>query len=247
MKQNEPYTVLYSRLYKERFKENLNRLDKALKSIELPPLNDDGENLLSKIKDEAIKLDRKPAEILNEVITNFYYRSTYVIDPAKQNLAEEVAEIKLREIKCLTNITKLPDRGKKAFYICNGKLETGRAKKEKNSNKSSKAIDFYCVCGKYKVFIFHKRTHEGGGTQDDICSEVYSFINHVKSNGEKDTIFIIICDGQYFSNKRSDGSSVLEELSNECIDMTNVKVSNLENSDLENYLNTLIPSPNPVN
>ena len=63
----------------------------------------------------------------------------------------------------------------------------------------SKSIDFYWECGSKKFYAFHKYTKDSGGHQDNQYRDLQVFIGEANTSGIKDSYFLAIADGDYYS------------------------------------------------
>ncbi len=69
--------------------------------------------------------------------------------------------------------------------------------------KDIKSIDFEWEVGAFKFFASHKYTKDGGGAQDNQYEDIQNFLRHTRDCNLKNTIFLAICDGEYYLTKDS--------------------------------------------
>lgn len=127
------------------------------------------------------------------------FRKQFVKDPSKQNFYQNKAADFIKNMEGVENFKVLPQSGNNAKYISNGNLFEG--KDLENKNQASKSIDFYWEYNNKECYASHKYTKEGGGAQDNQYKDIQEFLNDSRDNNLKNTIFIAICDGNYYKNK----------------------------------------------
>ncbi len=115
-------------------------------------------------------------------------------DPKKQNVYEKIAANYIKKIQGVTNFQNLPNN---KFFVVNGKIVT----KEHKQLSNAKTIDFYFEYNSKKIYASHKYTKDKGGAQDHQYKDLQNFINNVRDNTDRETIFIAIADGDYYNTK----------------------------------------------
>ena len=95
----------------------------------------------------------------------------------------------------------MPAGGNNAIYLTNGKILKGGLLK--NQSKDIKSIDFVWNCGNLTFYASHKYKEISGGAQDNQYKDIQDFLNHARDCNEKNTMFLAICDGDYYLQKDS--------------------------------------------
>jgi hypothetical protein len=181
----------YKKKYKEKIVENLQNV--------ILELETDDMNI--KISNWANKFGYSFDEIKNKIINDEIFRCVFAKDPAKQNLYQNLASKYIGALKIVNNFTVLPAGGKNAIYLTNGKILTGDLLK--NQSKDIKSIDFSWNTGNFIFYASHKYTETNGGAQDNQYKDIQDFLHHSRDCNEKNTIFLAICDGDYYLKKDS--------------------------------------------
>lgn len=99
-------------------------------------------------------------------------------------------------------IEELPNKGKRAMYLCEGKLVKDEAKPDQNATKS---IDCVVDENNWKDYISQKWTKEEGGTQKNQQKDVREFIRNANlfvARSTKPVRCIALVDGPYYTPKK---------------------------------------------
>lgn len=179
----------YKDEYKHKIQENLKNVLKDL----------DTDDMKIKISNWANKFGYSFEEIKNKIINDEIFRCIFAKDPAKQNLYQNLASKYISSLNIVENFMVLPSGGKDAIYLTNGKILKGDFLK--NQSKDIKSIDFMWKCNEFTFYASHKYTEMNGGAQDNQYKDIQDFLNHVRDCNEKNTIFLAICDGDYYLQK----------------------------------------------
>ena len=124
-----------------------------------------------------------------KLLRRFFYKS-----PIKQGKPEKMAFEYIKKIPDVEDACNLPNFGKSALQVRNGKP----CKYKPAKKNESKSIDFQFNYNGYNVYISHKYTHESGGGQEDFKRELSVFLDDAKSAKKTDkNIFIAIGDGKF--------------------------------------------------
>ena len=135
--------------------------------------------LIKKVSNFLVRfsLDEEPEDILVKIKEDYLFAATFAKDPGRQNIAEK---IQLAELAKYCEVQKLPNTGKKALFINNGKISNIRG-----TTKSLDAIinDTYCSL---------KYTKDSGGTQTNQITDIKLFLDAAKDCPQN---FAAIVDG----------------------------------------------------
>ena len=143
-----------------------------------------------KIQNESDRKGYNYEDIIDEIKNSRLYASCFAKDPMKQNIAEKIQMILLKKI--YPEIKKLPNGGKNALYISNGKLSNKKGK------STAKSIDF-----KYNEVLFYaKYTKERGGAQDNQYNDCKNFIREAKKFTCNKYLFVLVIDGDYYDEEK---------------------------------------------
>lgn len=146
------------------------------------------------IKKEYLKTIKKENKTDSDKVLINLFVSVFQKDSIKQNIPEKVFLKYFLEMPEIKKMYK-----PKNLYYVNG--EKKYLKKRRNKNIKVKSVDFIIeLINNININIFHKRTKEGGGGQDNQENDVREWIeNAIPAN--KDTIFIAVCDDLYFDEE----------------------------------------------
>jgi hypothetical protein len=158
-------------------------------------------NMTLKISNWANKYQYSFNIVKNKILEDEMFRCVFAKDPAKQNLYQTLAATYISSFKNVVNFKTLPAGGKNAIYLTNGKIFKGNSLK--NQSKDIKSIDFSWNTGSYDFYASHKYTAISGGAQDNQYDDVQKFLHHCRDCSIKNTIFLAICDGDYYLQKDS--------------------------------------------
>ena len=181
----------YKDKYKSQIQENLKNIINELET----------KNMKLKISNWANKFGYSFNEIKEKIINDEIFRCVFAKDPAKQNLYQNLASKYINSLDNVENFKVLPAGGKDAIYLTNGKILKGDLLK--NQSKDIKSIDFAWNCKQFTFYASHKYTEMNGGAQDNQYKDIQDFLNHSRDCNEKNTIFLAICDGDYYLQKDS--------------------------------------------
>ena len=181
----------YKDQYKSKIQENLKNVTKELET----------RNMQLKISNWANKFGYSFGQIKEKIINDEIFRCVFAKDPAKQNLYQNLAAQYISSLDIVENFKVLPSGGKNAIYLTNGKILQGHLLK--NQSKDIKSIDFVWTCNNLTFYASHKYTEVSGGAQDNQYKDIQDFLHHSRDCNEKNTIFLAICDGDYYLQKDS--------------------------------------------
>ena len=181
----------YKDRYKFQIKENIKN---ALNEIET-------KDMKLKISNWANKFSYSFDEIKEKIRNDEIFRCVFAKDPSKQNLYQNLASEYIQSLDIVENFKILPAGGKDAIYLTNGKILSGDLLKKQS--KDIKSIDFMWNCKDFIFYASHKYTEMNGGAQDNQYKDIQDFLNHSRDCNEKNTIFLAICDGNYYLQKDS--------------------------------------------
>jgi hypothetical protein len=181
----------YKDKYKSQIQENLKNV---INELEI-------KDMKLKISNWANKFGYSFNEIKEKIINDEIFRCVFVKDPAKQNLYQNLASKYISSLDIVENFKVLPAGGKNAIYLTNGKILKGDLLK--NQSKDIKSIDFMWNCKNLTFYASHKYTEMNGGAQDNQYKDIQDFLHHSRDCNEKNTIFLAICDGDYYLQKDS--------------------------------------------
>jgi len=181
----------YKDKYKTQIQENLKNVINELET----------KNMKLKISNWANKFGYSFNEIKGKIINDEVFRCVFAKDPAKQNLYQNLASKYISSLDIVENFKVLPAGGKDAVYLTNGKILKGNLLK--NQSKDIKSIDFMWNCKNLTFYASHKYTEMNGGAQDNQYKDIQDFLHHSRDCNEKNTIFLAICDGDYYLQKDS--------------------------------------------
>lgn len=181
----------YKDKYKSQIQENLKNVINELETNDMK----------LKISNWANKFGYSFNEIKEKIINDEIFRCIFAKDQAKQNLYQNLASKYINSLDIVENFKVLPAGGKNAIYLTNGKILKGDLLK--NQSKDIKSIDFTWNCKNLTFYASHKYTEMNGGAQDNQYKDIQDFLNHSRDCNEKNTIFLAICDGDYYLQKDS--------------------------------------------
>lgn len=181
----------YDEAYKKQILENV--------SAVLSEINDTQMRL--KIKNWAEKFGYDFEIIKEKILNDEIFRCVFAKDPAKQNIYQNIAAKIIENTKGVRNFKVLNQGGAKAIYIINGSIFEG--KNLTNKNQNTKSVDFRFEYGKFTFFASHKYTKNEGGAQDNQYKDVQEFLREARDSTLANTVFLAICDGEYYQHKDS--------------------------------------------
>jgi hypothetical protein len=184
--------VDYKKEYKKKVAENLNDVLLDLDSSNKKKKDD----ITTKIKNWANKFNFSFKEIKDKILKDEIFKCVFAKDPSRQKFHENLAAKYIKNLDLVENFEMLPSAGKNAIYLTKGKLFKGD--KLKNKPKDTKSIDFKWNTGKYTIYASHKYTDISGGSQDNQYKDIQEFLDNAIDCNEKNSIFIAICDGNYY-------------------------------------------------
>ena len=170
----------YKELYKKQIQINVKEV---LKDI-------DTNEMRLKISNWADKFGYNFEEIKDKVINDEIFRCVFAKEPSRQNIYQNIAAKIIESVNGIKNFKVLPSGGKNAYFIINGNIFKGENLISKNQD--AKSIDFY-----------FKYTKDEGGAQDNQYKDVQEFLKNARDTSLKNTIFLAICDGDYYKRKDS--------------------------------------------
>ena len=181
----------YKTAYQEQLQKNLQNVLQELET----------KDMQLKIVNWANKFGYSFDTIKKKIVGDKIFRCVFAKDPAKQNLYQSIAAKHINSLEIVKNFQVLPAGGSNAIYLTNGKILKGGLLK--NQSKDIKSIDFVWNCGDLTFYASHKYTEISGGAQDNQYKDIQDFLNHARDCNEKNTIFLAICDGDYYLQKDS--------------------------------------------
>ncbi len=158
-------------------------------------------DMKTKISNWSQKFGYPFEEVKKKIEEDEIFRCVFAKDPAKQNLYQTLASKYINDLNLVQNFEVLPSGGKNAIYLSGGKILKGLFLK--NQAKDIKSIDFKWLLGDTIFYASHKYTEVDGGAQDNQYKDIQDFLNHSRDCNEKNTIFLAICDGDYYLQKDS--------------------------------------------
>lgn len=161
----------------------------------------DSKDMRLKITNWAEKFGYDFEEIKNKIIEDEIFRCVFIKEPARQNFYQTLAAEYIKSLDDVKDFKVLPASGKNAVYLINGKILKGDLLK--NRSKDIKSIDFFWKFDEFNIYASHKYTKISGGSQDNQYIDVQHFLKHSRDCNEKNTIFLAICDGDYYLQKDS--------------------------------------------
>lgn len=184
-------TIDYKKEYSKRVFENLSEVIKEI----------DSKDMKIKISNWATKFQYSFEEIKQKIITDKIFRCVFIKDPGRQNIYQTLAANYIKSLDIVTNFKTLPSGGKNALYLTNGKIFTGKILGKQA--KETKSIDFKWETNGTLFYASHKYTGEDGGAQDNQYEDIQKYIKHTADCNEKNTVFLAICDGDFYLKKDS--------------------------------------------
>ena len=181
----------YKELYKKQIQINVKEV---LKDI-------DTNEMRLKISNWADKFGYNFEEIKDKVINDEIFRCVFAKEPSRQNIYQNIAAKIIESVNGIKNFKVLPSGGKNAYFIINGNIFKGENLISKNQD--AKSIDFYFEYGNFQFYVSHKYTKDEGGAQDNQYKDIQEFLKNSRDTSLKNTIFLAICDGDYYKQKDS--------------------------------------------
>ncbi len=181
----------YREEYKKAVKGNINALLSEIES----------QDMIDKISNWANKFEYTFDEVKNKILEDEMFQCVFIKEPNRQNLYEKLAGTYIESLSMVQNFKFLPSGGKNAKYMVSGKMFKGVDLIEQAKN--TKSIDFQWNVGNWEFYATHKYTKDGGGAQDNQYEDVQTFLNNTRDCNIKNTIFLAICDGEYYLAKDS--------------------------------------------
>lgn len=161
----------------------------------------DSEKMTLKIANWANRFDYSFDVIKQKILDDEIFRCVFIKDPIKQNICQKLAAKYITSLDFVENFQSLPAGGKKALYLVNGKLFSG--KELGRRAKDTKSIDFSWKIGERTFYATHKYTGISGGSQDNQYNDVQTFLKNARDCNDENVIFLAICDGDYYLKKDS--------------------------------------------
>lgn len=153
-----------------------------------------------KLKKYAERYDFDLNYLQQEILENVHLINHIAKDPQKQNFHEKLVEKYINSnFEEFQEFEILPKNSEKSIYLSNGLVVSRNNLTTKNHTKS---IDFKWKYKNYIVYASHKYTKDRGGAQDNQYDDVKSFLKHARENINKENLFIAICDGDYYREKK---------------------------------------------
>jgi hypothetical protein len=183
--------------YKGKYKK---QVEKNLKQV-LKELN--GQDVSQKISNWANKFNYSFDVIKQKIIDDEIFRCVFIKEPGRQGFHEKIAAEYIKSLDKVNDFKKLPNGGKDAIYLTNGKIFKGSDLNKKS--KETKSIDFTWKTGKFTIYATHKYTgiDGSGGSQDNQYEDVQKFIKNAVDCNEENCILLAICDGDYYKRRDS--------------------------------------------
>jgi len=188
----------WEREIKQQNKENLLECKKNL----------DSKEYRTKIEKWCQKYDFDFKEIFEKAQKDPYFRAWFAKDAKKQNICEKILAKHINSLEFVCDFQKLSSGGKNALYIDRGNVRKGS---DFTHQKPAKSVDFTWTIKSEKgkvirFYAFHKYIEEkSGGAQDNQFKEIRKCIE-VGKNGSwennQPVIFVFICDGNHFTEKK---------------------------------------------
>lgn len=180
------------------------RVEKFLENISNGGDGGDGElgNLMKKVSTFASNFGYRMLDVIEEILKNKYFRSTFAVDPRRQSIDEGIAYDWLKKFTWIENLEKLPGQGSNALYVGkDGSLRRGR-KYTRRETKPSKSLDFRWEVGGAEFFAMHKRTVGEGGSQDSTGREMRRVVDNFREDERGEVLLVLILDGDYWDGER---------------------------------------------
>lgn len=183
----------YKNQYKQQIEKNLKQVLKDLESKEMN----------QKISNWANKFNYSFEVIKQKIVDDGIFRCVFIKEPGRQSFHERMAAEYIKTLDEVIDFKKLPNSGKKAIYLTNGKIFKGSDLSKKS--KETKSIDFSWKTGKFIIYATHKYTgiDGSGGSQDNQYEDVQKFIKNAVDCNEENCVLLAICDGDYYKRRDS--------------------------------------------
>lgn len=205
-------------------------------------------SFMIKVKKWAEKNDLHFEYVKHKVFTDEAFALNFIKEPSRQNLHEDLAayEIRCWEELIIGDTFKVLPKGGKEAKVINKDGEIIYLEESNQSEVNTKTIDFQweiCLLNTGEVFTCyasHKHTKESGGAQDNQYNDIKTFMQLAKLNKDKNTIFLAICDGEYYQQKdTADKTKTKIEMLNQWYSVEN-KLIALTIHELKNTLQFII-------
>lgn len=150
----------------------------------------------------------------------------FAIDPKKQNIYEDIAYERIKDIPGVSNIRRPAAGGRESIVI--EKLTRKVLKRSEVPAKSptTKSVDFIWETNGIIWFASHKYTLEGGGAQDNQFKDLCTYLEYAPDKAPRinpdsyvydedkglPAYFVALADGPYYMKKGTNGSTRLNEL-----------------------------------
>jgi len=193
--------------------------------------------LLTKMQKFAAKNGFTLDQVRDEIERSPLFAACFAKDPVKQNLHEQAVARYIAGMSPLVRyFQNLPSGGDPAVYLHSNDVLVGV--KPTADGSSVKSIDFTWVTGGFRVYALQKWTKEEGGGQDHQHAEAVRFITAamgvhrttprpavpelglpgdvelglVGQDGLVPTMFVALCDGDYYAHARSGHPTRINEM-----------------------------------
>lgn len=164
---------------------------------------------LAKIESHAKRYGHTVEEVTDAVLENAVaYRAIVGRNPGRMDYFEETLAQYLRSLEQVKSVTKLAKGGKNAVHVSQGEILVGGGKR--NYIKSLD-LEVEFKNGR-KVYVIHKYTKQGGGSQDGAMRDALLTLGQRKSEDGTKVVDLVAClDGAFYQLKQKNGRSRMDQ------------------------------------
>ena len=160
--------------------------DAWITSIKEFNLNDP--KVQQKIKNWSKERNVNPVEVGKEIANTTYFPLNFVKNPSRQSIHEKAQLDFLRNMPLITNLVKLPPKGKYTVRIPGV---------NKAIDCSFTVLPFGSRTTKLDCYAYLKYTYEPGGAQTNQRDDLLSFLDNCPISGQH--CFVAFPDGAYYT------------------------------------------------
>jgi hypothetical protein len=178
-----------------------NVLEKISGEIELPESAEDLDaNARKKIESHAKRFGHSVEEVTEAVLSHHVtYRAIVGKNASRMDYFERTLARYLESLDVVKNVRILAKGGKNAVHASKGELLVGGGKRQ---HIKSLDLEVEFQNGK-KVYVIHKYTKQGGGTQDGALRDALFTLGQGTSEDGKKRIDLVAClDGAFYQKIR---------------------------------------------
>lgn len=190
----------YEKRFREAYRSNV---EKVAEEVKQGKLDDKIDNFCS-------LHDISHDHLIQQIKSNRIVAACFAINPKKQNFYEKTAAKHIRNISGVEKFETLPNN---ALVVMQGAVLDRRSLRAQGGTAIAKTIDFKWEYRTATFYASHKYTKQEGGSQGSQYKDLQIFIEQARDTTLRDTFFIAIADGAFYSGQNGQaGVSRIERL-----------------------------------